>query len=322
MRYRLLGKTGITVSEIGFGAWGIGGWEPGVLSYGPTDDANSLAALERAIELGITFIDTSSLYGMGHSEKLIGEAVAGRRDKVVIATKAGHVDHHSTDYSPDALWRSLESSLARLQTDYVDVLQLHGPEIEDLRCDPSIIRCLETMRDQGLIRTYGLSANSPALARAAVREFGFPVIQANFNMLDIRAIECGLFDIAREHGIGLIARTPLNFGFLAGNIEPDTVFSEQDHRSRFNGKQVRRWSSLARKMLDIAKANTVEASVQVALRFCLSPQEVSVVIPGIMTRHEAETNAAAADLGPLPSKVYEKIIAMNKNDEPIIRQCN
>tara|TARA_R110000787_G_scaffold285461_6_gene401300 strand:+ start:43977 stop:44936 length:960 start_codon:yes stop_codon:yes gene_type:complete len=319
MRYRPLGKTGITVSEIGFGAWGIGGWKPGQLSYGLTDDAVSLAALDRAIELGITFFDTSSLYGMGHSETLIGKALANRRDKVVIATKAGHVDHHNTDYSPDALWRSLEASLVRLQTDYVDVLQLHGPEIEVLRDDPAIIRCLEQMQDQGMIRTYGLSANSPALAHAAVREFGFPVIQANFNMLDIRAIECGLFGIAQEQGVGLIARTPLNFGFLAGNILPDAIFSEQDHRSRFNGEQVQRWASLARIMLDIAKANTVESSVQTALRFCLSPPEVSVVIPGIMTPEEAETNAAAADQGPLLPEVYEKIISMNKNEKAIVR---
>src|SRR5690348_6794459 len=125
MRYRSLGKSGLTVSEIGFGAWGIGGRTAGETSYGETDDQRSRAALDRAFDLGITFFDTANVYGDGHSETLIGEAFAQKRDRVVIGTKAGLIRFgEAPDFSPEALRRSLAGSLKRLQSDYVDLFQL------------------------------------------------------------------------------------------------------------------------------------------------------------------------------------------------------
>lgn len=319
MRYRQLGRTGITVSEIGFGAWGIGGWQPGVLSYGATDDATSLAALERAFALGVTYIDTSSLYGLGHSEELVGRAVKGRRDKVVIATKAGHVDHYTVDYTPAFLEQSTEASLRRLGTDYVDVLQLHGTPMDVLRADSGIVACLQRLQAAGKVRAFGLSANTPAHAVEAIRAFDFALVQVNLSMLDIRAIDCGLFPLAKEQGVGIISRTPLNFGFLSGTIAEDTVFPPDDHRQRFNGPQVARWARLARRALDLAAAGGGHTNVQAALRFCLSVPEVSVVIPGILTPAEAEENAGASDLGPLPDGIVAEIIAMNRAEDALAK---
>ena len=177
MLYRQLGSTGIAVSEVGFGAWSIGGWTPGQLSYGATSDTTSLAALARALELGVTFIDTAYLYGLGHSERLIGEAIRGRRDKVVLATKAGYVDcSTSADYSPDAVSRSLHISLERLGTDHVDLLQLHSPPAAILSEQPNIVEGLARLREQGLTRALGFSASSPTEAAAALRLFPFDAV--------------------------------------------------------------------------------------------------------------------------------------------------
>src|SRR5471030_320998 len=127
MKYRALGRTGLTVSEIGFGAWGIGGRTVAHTSYGDTDDATSLSALARALDCGITFIDTSSAYGNGHSEELIGQAFEGRRDRVVIGTKAGYdAWDRPPDFTAAAILKSAEGSLSRLRTDYIDLFQLHN----------------------------------------------------------------------------------------------------------------------------------------------------------------------------------------------------
>jgi Predicted oxidoreductases (related to aryl-alcohol dehydrogenases) len=320
MRYRALGRTGLVVSEVGFGAWGIGGWSPGELSYGSTEDATSLAALHRAFDLGINFVDTSSLYGLGRSETLIGQAMQGRRDRIVVATKAGYIDYQSpTDYSPQAVARSLDSSLRRLKTDYVDLLQLHGPPLDLLRARPDILGALERLRESGKIRAFGISANSPGDAAAAIGDFGVPMVQVNLSMLDLRALDCGLFDLATRTGAGLIARTPLCFGFLAGTIAENTVFPQEDHRSRWNGPQVARWSRTARYALEAAGATNVRANIQAALRFCLSFPAVSTVIPGILTPEQAVENAEASTLGPLSESTLTRILDIVRRMEgPIL----
>ena len=127
MKYRPLGRTGLMVSEIGFGGWGIGGLTPGATSYGDVSDAVSLEALRRAAELGVTFYDTSNLYGAGHSEELLGEALGHCRDRVVIATKVGRSDYDTETYAPGQIRASSEGSLQRLRTDCVDVVQVHSP---------------------------------------------------------------------------------------------------------------------------------------------------------------------------------------------------
>jgi aryl-alcohol dehydrogenase-like predicted oxidoreductase len=308
MRYRPLGKTGLTVSEIGFGAWGIGGPSPGATSYGPTDDAVSLSTLERAFEQGITLYDTSNAYGDGHSETLIGQAFRQRRTQVVIATKAGFPRFDpDQDFSPGQLRASLEGSLRRLQTDHVDLFQLHSPPIALLCDDPEILATLRSLVQEGKARAFGLSVRAPEDGLIAIRELGFPVLQANLNLLDQRAVDNGLLALAQETGVALIARTPLCFGMLSGRVPVDSVFDPQDHRSRWPRAQIERWLDGSRRFVDAIAAGERVTSAQVALRYCLSHPAVAAAIPGMMRPHEVDENTAASALGPPVSHAFAQI---------------
>ncbi len=311
MKYRRLGKTGIVVSEVGFGAWGIGGRTAGATSYGDTDDTRSLAALRRALDLGITFFDTSSAYGSGHSEVLIGRAVAGIRHEAVIATKAGYDDWTKPpDFSAAAIRRSTEGSLKRLGTDYVDVLQLHNPPMEVLSSGETR-EVLTALRAEGKIRSWGISAKNPAGAIEAVRAAGAPIVQANFNMMDVRVVTQGLLQEVARHDAGFIARTPLCFGFLAGTIDRTTVFAPGDHRAAWSRAQLDNWIDGARDLIAAVSASPGQEAVLSALRFCLSFDGVSSVIPGVLHPAEAEMNAQASEQGPLPPGIVEEVLAIN-----------
>jgi aryl-alcohol dehydrogenase-like predicted oxidoreductase len=308
MRYRPLGKTGLTVSEIGFGAWGIGGPSPGATSYGPTDDAVSLRTLARAFEQGITLFDTSNAYGNGHSEALIGQAFKHRRADIVIATKAGFPRFdQEQNFSPDQLRSSLEGSLRRLQTDHVDLFQLHSPPIALLHDDPEILATLRSLVQEGKTRAFGLSVRAPEDGLVAIRELGFPVIQVNHNLLDQRAVENGLLALAEAAGVALIARTPLCFGMLSGGVPVDSNFGPQDHRSRWPRAQIERWLDGSRRFVDAIAAGDRVTPAQVALRYCLSHAAVAAAIPGMMRPQEVDENAAASALGPLAPPAIAEI---------------
>lgn len=313
MKYRPLGRTGLTVSEIGFGAWGIGGRTAGETSYGATDDARSRAALERAFELGITFYDTSNVYGDGHSEALIGEVFEHRRERIVIATKAGLARYDSPpDFSALALRRSLDESLTRLRATYVDLFQLHNPPADLFRRQPESYAALQELARDGKIRSFGVSVKAPAEALAMLEEHFVPTVQVNLNMLDIRALDSGLIDRAAGGGIGVIARTPLSFGFLSGAVTRKTRFPEGDHRRRWPRPQIERWIEGAAALNEAAGQGPGEPPSQVALRFCLSFPGVSTVIPGILTPGEAEENARASALGALPDAARDRVVALNR----------
>jgi aryl-alcohol dehydrogenase-like predicted oxidoreductase len=281
VRTRLLGATSIPVSEIGFGTWAIGGAAGGTLGYGHTDDQESLAALTEARSLGCTFFDTSNLYGWGHAETLLGEAFSGSRDRVVIATKAGYVTPGGEqDFSADAVRRSLDDSLRRLRTDYVDLLQLHNPDPDAIT--PTLVAALDAMKSARLIRAFGISARTPDEALLFIRRFRPDTVQVNFNLADLRAWRNGLFDLCHDQGTGLILRTPLAAGFLSGSITPSTTFGEADHRARYDDATRARWSDAVRR-LEPVFADVPEATpAQNAIRFCLSFDAVSAVIPGMM----------------------------------------
>jgi aryl-alcohol dehydrogenase-like predicted oxidoreductase len=319
VKYRPLGQTGLSVSEIGFGGWGIGGRTGGTTSYGDTDDQTSLAALARALDRGITFFDTSAAYGDGHSEELIGQAFVGRRDKAVIATKAGYDSwDRPPDFSADAVVRSAEASLRRLRTDYIDLLQLHNPPREALR-DARLVAALARLQADGKIRAWGVSAKSPAEAIEALAEFRAPVVQANFNMMDVRAIESGLLAEAARRSAGFVGRTPLCFGFLSGTIARDTKFPPGDHRLGWSRAQLDNWIDGARDLLSAVGAAPGDAGAQAALRFCLAFPEVSTVIPGILTVREADQNSAASAVGPLPAAAVEAVLAINRRRQFFVR---
>jgi aryl-alcohol dehydrogenase-like predicted oxidoreductase len=313
MNYRPLGRTGLVVSEVGFGAWGIGGRTVEQTSYGDTDDSVSLAALARALDRGITFFDTSAAYGDGHSEELIGQAVKGRRANVVIASKAGYdAWDRPPDFSPTAIIASTERSLRRLGTDYLDLLQLHNAP-PDVLSAPDVGEAIRRLLDSGKIRAWGASSRSPQEALDALHAARSPVIQANFNMMDVRAITCGLLDEAARAGAGFIARTPLCFGFLSGTIGPDTRFPAGDHRTRWPRTQLMNWIGGARDLLEALSVEPGEAAVHAALRFCLSFPAVSSTIPGILRPEEADQNAAASGLGALEPRAVAAVLEINRN---------
>jgi aryl-alcohol dehydrogenase-like predicted oxidoreductase len=305
MKYRHLGATGLQVSEIGFGTWGLGG-----NSYGPVDDAVAMKTLCCAFDAGITFYDTSDLYGNGHSEELLGAALRRVRDRIVICTKVGLLPHTGFempfDFSPRHIRAGLEASLKRLQTDYVDLYLLHSPTLDILRRDDTIAAVLMELRRAGQIRSYGISARSPDDALAAVREFGFSAAQVNFNLIDQRAIDNGFLSYAAEAQVGVIARTPLCFGYLTGKMTGEETFQGIDHRSNWPAEQLKRWAA-APDLFAFLNNGTQRTPAQLALRFCLDHPSISTVIPGMMQPREVVEDAAAVDLPPLESDELERI---------------
>ncbi len=291
MNYRSLGRTGLVVSAIGFGAWGIGGRTVSQTSYGDTDDRTSLAALAQARDCGITFFDTSAAYGNGHSEELIGEALASGRHKAVLATKAGY---EAWDRPPDFSAAAIVAPL--------DVLLA-----SDVR------EALTRLTASGKIRFWGASAKGPADALEALRACDVPVIQANFNMMDVRAVTGGLFEEVSRRNAGFIARTPLCFGFLSGTVTRATQFPPGDHRLGWSSAQLANWIDGARDLLEVVSASPGLVAVQAALRFCLAFAEVSTTIPGILTPAEAGQNAAASELGALPKDAVAAVLEINRN---------
>ncbi len=312
MKYRKLGSTEISVSEIGFGTWGIGGATEGATSYGKTDDAESLRALAMALEKGITFYDTAGIYG--HAEELLEKAFRGKRDKIVIATKVGLVTHNGPyDISPSYIRARLEESLKNLKTDYVDVFQLHSVPLELARATPACFETLKDLKKEGKIRSFGYSTANPADALLAIREFGAETVQVNFNMTDQRALSEGIFDAAREHGAGVITRTPFCYGFLTGAVT-ETKFLDSDHRSKRSPEQLARWKE-ASEIFSAADPEKCYTSAQLALKFCIAFPEVSAVIPGMLTAKEVLENAASSDLSPLTNKQLEIIGKVNRENK-------
>lgn len=308
MRYRQLGATGIRVSEIGFGAWGIGGNAKGAVAYGPADEDESRAALLKAVELGVNFFDTSDFYGFGHSEEVLGRALHPVRSKVAIATKVGFLNAAGEqDFSTTHIERSLEASLRRLQTDYVDLYQLHSPPLGLLKSDGGIVSTLERLKSTGRIRAFGLSLRAPDDGLPAVRELGFECLQVNFNLLDQRAVANGLFDLCSRRSVGVIVRTPLVFGFLTGRYSAAEDFDPSDHRRRWPPEQLERWASAHHLFNAMIDARNGETPSQFALRYCLSFDNVSTAIPGMLKAEHVIENAKASDLGRLPQAACGKI---------------
>ena len=308
MKYRSLGNTNIKISEVGFGAWGIGGITPGASSYGPTDDDISCRALSCALDNGITFYDTSNAYGDGHSEHLIGKTFKKVREQVIIATKVGLIKYGlPLDFSAQTIVTSVNQSLKRLRTDYIDLLQLHNPPPDVIENGDEILESIAHLKKAGKVRTFGVSTQTPEHGLLAIKRLKPISLQINFNMLDRRALDCGLINLAKETKTSLVARTPLNFGFLSGTIARDTQFESWDHRSRWPKEQVNKWVDGAEMLLGCMDVKQLQSKAQFAMRFCLSFPEVSTVIPGMMTETEVLENIHVSELGPLTKIELESL---------------
>ena len=312
MLYRNLGNTGLKVSEIGFGTWAIGGLTPGPTSYGQTDDDVSLNALLTAFDCGVNFFDTANNYGNGHSEELLGKAFKKKRAEVIIASKCGRENFNTPhDFSEKAIRTSVEGSLIRLQTDYLDLLQLHDAPTEIAENGGHLITLLNTLRTEGKIRAFGVSVRSPSDGLKFIG-LAWQTIQCNFNMIDQRALDCGLIAQATNTNTGIIARTPLAFGFLSGNyIGTDIVFKEGDHRSRLSKEQIHIWAG-APKYFAKLNENKLRTLSQLAIKFCTSFQSIATTIPGIMSKNEAIENSAVSGLETLTANEINEIIRIFK----------
>lgn len=299
MHYRVLGRTGLRVSEVGFGAWAIGG--PSKLGdleigWGEVDDAMSLRAIDAAYDAGVTFFDTSDAYGAGRSETLIGKALKAKRDRVVIATKGGNrtVDGRWVkDFSPAWIRQALDASLARLGMDCVDLYQLHSAtDTADYR--EEVFEALEMLKSQGKIRSYGVSVGPAAHGPWVIRHTRADTIQVVYNMLE-REPENELLGLAQAQGVGIIARVPLASGFLTGKFAADATFPANDHRARtYPPEKIRQIAARVARLGFLTEGRR-RTLAQAALQYCLSHPAVSTVIPGAKTPEQARANAAASD---------------------------
>ena len=313
MIYRSLGRTNIQVSEIGFGAWGIGGAHNGAIAYGVTDDRESRKALKKAFDLGITFYDTADLYGYGHSETLLGQEFKDVRNHVIISSKVGHLNHTGVqNFSVGYIAASIDRSLQRLQTDYIDLYQLHDPPMSVLE-DKAILEYLRLLKTQGKIRILGISVRSPEEALVAINRYGFEAVQVNLNMLDQRAVEVGVLDLCKKECVGFIARTPLCFGFLTGQYSAGTDFDGSDHRKNWSHQQKECWAN-APQLFQVDSGGGRQTEAQLALRFCLSFPAVSSVIPGMLSEQEVEENVRASQLGALSEVELNRVQRIYKEN--------
>jgi aryl-alcohol dehydrogenase-like predicted oxidoreductase len=311
VKYRMLGSTGLRVSEVSFGAWAIGsGW-------GKVDDSESLAALGRAVDLGVTFIDTADVYGDGRSERLIGRLLKQRSEQIHVATKAGRrLDPHVAEgYTVENIRGFVERSLENLGVQTIDLLQLHCPPTA-VYYQPELFEGLDAMVAEGKLRNYGVSVEKVEEALKAIEYPGVKTVQIIFNMFRQRPSEL-FFREAKTRNVGVIVRVPLASGLLTGKMSRNTRFEEDDHRNyNRSGASFDRGETFAgvdyeRGLQAVAELQKIVpegfSMAQFALKWILSFDAVSCTIPGAKRPAQVEDNCAASDLPALTPQAAQKV---------------
>ena len=312
MQYRVLGRTGFSVSAISFGAWAIGG------SWGTVDDEESMRALHAAVDAGVNFIDTADVYGDGRSERLVARLRRERPgERLYVATKAGRRLPQQTveGYSRENLVSWIDRSLRNLEVEAIDLLQLHCPPSPVFR-DPAVYGVLDDLVSAGKLRHYGVSVERVDGAIEAIKHPGVKTVQIIFNMFRLKPTEHFFADaVARQ--VGVLARVPLASGLLTGKLTAATPFAADDHR-KFNRQgeafdKGETFSGVPYEM-GLAAVEELRALVpegvtlaQLALRWTLMFEAVTCAIPGARTPEQARANAAAADLPPLNQKTMDAV---------------
>jgi aryl-alcohol dehydrogenase-like predicted oxidoreductase len=307
-----LGQRGPKVSRVSFGAWAIGG-----MNWGPTDDQVSMRALHKALDEGVTLIDTADVYGFGHSEELIAQLIKERGKKdFVIASKAGNdfyfAGKESDDgygaiqqtYTKEYLIYAVEKSLKRLNVDAIDILQLHSPDLEKLERDAPW-EALHQLKKEGKILHAGLSIQSFQETNQAhlldAHHDILDVIQVRYNLLE-RQAEDVLFPTAMKHGVGVIVRIPLLFGFLTGKFNKTTTFSEEDHRHmNLSTEKLEKYLRDLESMQPLFDAFPAQSMAEISLRYCISHPACHTVIPGAKTPEQVIENCRAGHGETIPS---------------------
>ncbi len=326
MQSRPFGRTGRRVSEIGFGTWAIGA------SWGEVSDGDSVAALHAALDAGVTFIDTADVYGDGRSERLIARVLTERSgERPFVATKAGRRLPQQTvaGYSYENLTTWIDRSLANLDVDTLDLVQLHCPPT-DLYYHPEAFDALDRTVSQGKIRNYGVSVERIEEALKAIEYPGVVSVQIIFNIFRQRPID-GFFDAAKKKNIAVIARVPLASGLLAGKFRPDSTFEATDHRQfnrhgeffdvgeTFSGVPFEIGLAAVERVRKVVGGDATMA--QWALRWILMFDAVTVVIPGAKNVAQARANAEAGNLPPLsPSAMAELKAIYDEDIKPHVHQ--
>ncbi|KEK23096.1 aldo/keto reductase [Bacillus gaemokensis] len=292
MKYRTLGRTDLTVSEIGFGAWAIGGDE-----WGPVNDENSIAAMKKALEHGVNFFDTADVYGLGHSEKLVAQVIKKHRNDIVLSTKGGLIGHH---YDPNGepvyntaekVIAVFETSLLRLQTDYIDVYFCHiwWDKKEETE---AFLRAFEVLKRDGKVRAVGVSTHDLQYIKNFNRNDEIDVVQLDYNILN-REPEQDILPYLHEKNLGAVIRGPLKMGILTGKFTNQTTFPDGDIRQEWPKES---WFQEDLQKVEKLRllSNENRSLGQLALQYVLSHPAVSVAIPGAKTKIQAQENAAAS----------------------------
>jgi aryl-alcohol dehydrogenase-like predicted oxidoreductase len=325
MEYRELGRTGWKVSGIGFGAWAIGG------TWGESDDAESMAALHRALDLGVNLFDTADVYGDGRSERLLGRLRAERSEPFYVTTKAGRrlQPHVAEGYTHANLVAFVERSLANLRVEAIDLLQLHCPPTA-VYYMPEVFDVLDALVRAGKLRHYGVSVEKVEEALKAIEYPGVQSVQIIYNIFRQRPAEL-LFAQATQRRVGIIARLPLSSGLLSGKLTRDTRFAPDDHRcanrsgawfdrgETFSGLDYETGLQAVEALRPLVPQGQTLA--QFALRWILMSPQVTCAIPGGRRPSQVAENVAAADLPPMPQPLMEQVLAVyDRFAAPLVHQ--
>ena len=311
MQYRELGRTGWKVSTISFGAWAIGS------AWGTVDDRESLDALRRAVDLGVSFFDTADVYGDGHSEKLLARLKRERREAIHIATKAGRrLDPHVADgYNRKNLTEFVERSLKNLEMDTLDLVQLHGPPTE-VYYRPEVFGILDDLVKAGKLRYYGVSVEKVEEALKAIEYPGVQSVQIIYNIFRQRPAEL-FFGQAKRRRVGILARLPLSSGMLAGKMTHASQFSSEDHRAyNRHGESFDRGETFSGVDFTLGLQTVEElrpvvpegwTMAEFALRWILMADAVTCAIPGAKRPDQVTDNCRAADLPALSDATLKRV---------------
>jgi aryl-alcohol dehydrogenase-like predicted oxidoreductase len=305
----VLGKSGITVSVIGLGLWAIG-----ADYWGPTDDRESLSTIDAALDMGVKLFDTADVYGAGHSEELLGQAMKGRRDQFVVTTKIGWINFdgergRSAYDTVEKLIAGVESNLHRLQTDYIDVIQSHI----DFR-DPTMeifVQGFQKLQRDGKVRAYGVSTSDFEYLKAFNADDNCATLQIDYSILN-RTAEAEIFPYCRAHNIGVLVRGPLAMGILTGKFSPDTRFGPDDFRRRWheNSEEYQVFLDDLAKVEALRPLAEGRTMAQLALQFVIAHPAVTAAIPGAKTPEQLKDNVGAALLPRLTAEELAQIEAI------------
>ncbi|MCK9348502.1 MAG: aldo/keto reductase [Sphaerochaeta sp.] len=311
MKKRPFGTNKTMVSEVGLGTWQIGG------SWGTVEDETAMKILQTASDAGITFFDTADVYGDGRSEKFIGKFLKSQRDSFFVATKLGRGGDPGWpgNFTPEAMIRHTDASLSRLGVERLDLIQLHCIP-QDVLADGAVFDVLRDLKKQGKIADFGASVESVEEGLICLKEEGIASLQVIFNMFRQKLIT-DLFSKAKEKEVSIIARVPLASGLLSGKMTKNTTFDESDHRNfnrdgasfnvgeTFAGVPFEKGVELAEEIKTMKPEGMTLA--QMALRWILDFDAVSVVIPGASRPSQVLDNAAISDLPPLSDELHKQL---------------